>query len=166
MAWLYIGIIALAIWLVGREFRRSTEVLIGIRDRLTAIQNTQTLLFYAVEQIYEMSGVYSRFKATQQAESDTFGRDPILNVDDEASVAAWSTLMQRVQGRVETAVRLQYRDSEPAEDPDQMFAQGNWTEWVARLPMLRGWPKHPHVCWWGTQEKAPADVPRFNKQRD
>ena len=166
MRWQTYVIIGAALWLTIRGFERILRVLLGIRDRLSAIQNTQTMLFYAVEQIYEMSGVYGQFKTQKAKECDVLRPEPVVDVEDEDSVAAWSTLMQRVQSRAETAIRLQFRERDDAEDPDQMFLRANQEGWLARLPKLRGWPEHPHTLWWGTGEKAPEGVPVSTEERD
>lgn len=169
MDWKTLLLIGVGAWFVAVFANKALRVLIDIRDRLTSMQNTAAMQFYAIEQIYEMSEIYQRFKATKPSEGKAFGRHPINDVDDVESSSAWSTLMTRMQNRVESVTRTKYRprDTPPeTPDPDWYFARDHHDGWIERIPKLKGWPRNPRVCWWGTDEKEPADVPLFARDDD
>jgi hypothetical protein len=157
--WLWAAALVIGAWWMTRALRTVVILLASIRDRLTAVQNTQTMLFYQVEQIYEMSGIYERFKRARAAVGE--GADKaVVDVDDAASTEAWSSLMRRVEARAESALRAQYRDiAGDAKNPDFLMLRSNRRAWLDALPMVRGWPKFPQVCWWGTEEEQPDSVP-------
>jgi hypothetical protein len=162
MDWKTLLLVLVAAWFVASFAQRVLRVLLDIRDRLVTLQNTATLQFYCIEQIYEMSGIYEKFKETRPAEGHSLKPPPPEDVTDNASVAAWGTLVNRMQHRLESVVRVKYRPREETPDNadfDWYAVRDHHEGWVSRLPMLRGWPPFPRVCWWGTDEKEPPDVP-------
>jgi len=171
--------IAGAVWfvvVVHRALRIGARLIVlgeGVRERLTAIENTQTMQFYLLEQVYEMSGLHEQFRArvpeTEQAMtlpgmSKTIPIPGSVNHDDPASVSAWQTLMNRIGNRLESVVRWKYEEpsdvSTEEHDPDWYEVRDNRAAWVKTIPILRGWPVAPRAAWIWSSEKPPADVPR------
>jgi len=120
-------------------------------EQLQLIANNSAMLFYAVEQIYEMSPVHPTFATKKRWQEPTrFGPRPHLDVDDEASTEAWATLASRMQERMEAVYESQARASTSSADEvfaskdgpeaDQVALHDNQQAWTLRMPMLAGWP--------------------------
>lgn len=150
MAW----IMVLVLGVIAYQVRQLVQLQTAAARRQQRLVDTNVMLFYAVEQIYEISGMHERFLETLPKEgrmvAGVVERNPRTDVDDDRSTLAWATLVGRMQERMESAARIRYsQNEEPYEDPDEAMIRENGDEWLARLPLLERWPTYLGPCWFG-----------------
>lgn len=143
----------------------------AIRNDIVRVANTATMLFYAVEQVYEMSGVFEDSKRRRA----TNGESP---TDASDSAMAWAALFDGMQSRMETTYGSQaiaagmveepiqaLRESDEEGDPDWTMLRENSRAWSLAVPMLVGWPKFPTQVLSGLEAQRVMGKMRAKEER-